>query len=127
MFPEGGLGWAPAEGPESIWTREDLSAFCQLVPEVGENDPCRGDANNSSLACRLSSMAAKYNITVVADVCELQPCSNTTTPLAAAAGGMACPSDGRFLWNTFIAFDGAAGGKLVGKYHKSHIWCKYKN
>ena len=28
VLPEGGLGWAPAEGPDDVWTRDDLSKFC---------------------------------------------------------------------------------------------------
>lgn len=125
VFPEGGLGWAPAEGPDSIWTRDDLSAFCQPVPDVGERAPCKGsNSTSSSLACRLADMSAKHNITVVADICELQPCSNST---ATANSGIVCPPDGRFLWNTFVVFDGAAGGRLIAKYHKSHIWGGYFN
>lgn len=99
-------------------------SFAQLVPNVDVNgngtDPCahtghgsRGTAARSaasqaseasaSLACQLSKMAKASGVTIVADMCEVQPCSKTAPAVTGPTRGMRCPQDGQFLWNAFLA------------------------
>ncbi len=69
VFPESGLGWLWAELNN---TRTSMAPFCEVVPPVG-TVPCGGTAGLQTQ--RLSCMAAKNGIAIVANMCEWESCN----------------------------------------------------
>ena len=61
---------------------------------------------------RLSCMARRYRLYLVANMGSVEPCSK--------ASDRDCPNDGRYQYNTNVAFD--ASGRLVAKYRKYHTF-----
>ena len=71
--------------------------------------PC-GDSsfNDRPILQRSSCLAQKYEIILVLNMGDIQPCNQS------------CPSDGHFQYNTQVAF--SETGQLLAKYHKSHLF-----
>eukprot|EP00011_Vannellida_sp_DIVA3-517-6-12_P001013 CAMPEP_0114607780 /NCGR_PEP_ID=MMETSP0168-20121206/2240_1 /TAXON_ID=95228 ORGANISM="Vannella sp., Strain DIVA3 517/6/12" /NCGR_SAMPLE_ID=MMETSP0168 /ASSEMBLY_ACC=CAM_ASM_000044 /LENGTH=555 /DNA_ID=CAMNT_0001818659 /DNA_START=112 /DNA_END=1775 /DNA_ORIENTATION=+ len=115
VFPEDGLYGA------SFLRRDSILPYLEPIPEPV---PLSNGPSSSALPCdwsgavaeaspilvRASCMARAANVTLVLDMGELQPC----------AGEEGCPDDGRYQFNTQVAF--AENGQLIGKYHKSHLY-----
>eukprot|EP00656_Telonema_subtile_P054391 TRINITY_DN8125_c0_g1_i1.p1 TRINITY_DN8125_c0_g1~~TRINITY_DN8125_c0_g1_i1.p1 ORF type:complete len:498 (+),score=119.33 TRINITY_DN8125_c0_g1_i1:77-1570(+) len=103
LFPEASL-WGYAD----YRNRSDMREFCEAIPEAqapGAVPPCYAAASGAQLRA-LSCMAIAFNITVVANMADVQPCS-------------AC-NDSYAQYNTEVALD--SSGILLAKYHKSHIY-----
>eukprot|EP01133_Synstelium_polycarpum_P015247 gene15247-18049_t len=111
VFPEYGiLG-------EGFNTRDQVLPFLETIPDPKQSSspitPCTdSDFDDRVILQTVSCMAIKYNMIVVVDMGDLQPCSNSTAP--------GCPADGRFQYNTQVAF--SAQGALLARYHKSHLF-----
>eukprot|EP00011_Vannellida_sp_DIVA3-517-6-12_P010529 CAMPEP_0114621340 /NCGR_PEP_ID=MMETSP0168-20121206/9180_1 /TAXON_ID=95228 ORGANISM="Vannella sp., Strain DIVA3 517/6/12" /NCGR_SAMPLE_ID=MMETSP0168 /ASSEMBLY_ACC=CAM_ASM_000044 /LENGTH=650 /DNA_ID=CAMNT_0001832539 /DNA_START=128 /DNA_END=2077 /DNA_ORIENTATION=- len=118
--------WAPEESSETISERESESeseSSPSSLPPVSyrrlaelERRWLGAGSGNSSFVRqpvlrRVSCMAKTYSIVIVLDMGDLQPC---------APGDTSCPSDGRYQYNTQVAFDET--GALLGKYHKTHLY-----
>ncbi|XP_030596459.1 biotinidase-like isoform X2 [Archocentrus centrarchus] len=63
---------------------------------------------------RLSCIARRNNIYLVANMPDLQPCPLKTSPSSS------CPPDGRWQFNTNVAF--RSDGLLVARYHKQNLY-----
>lgn len=110
VFPEDGL-FVPAD-------RQDAKNYVEHVPVVDPNNlvnPCDSDEYHQKpgILWRLSCMAKNGSLYVVADMADIQPCSNATS-------NNTCPSDGVLMYNTLVAFD--PQGNVVAKYHKHHLF-----
>ncbi|XP_064624833.1 pantetheinase-like [Lineus longissimus] len=106
IFPEDGLyGFG--------FTRTTLEPYLEDIPSPQDNScPCSDPGNNQTMPIqyRLSCLA-KYNaLFVVANAGDLKPCT----------GDPNCPADGRFQYNTNVAYD--PRGCLVARYHKQHLF-----
>eukprot|EP00051_Salpingoeca_urceolata_P008298 m.104895 g.104895 ORF g.104895 m.104895 type:complete len:589 (+) comp15679_c0_seq1:76-1842(+) len=117
-FPEDILCW-PALGG----TRLSLRVYGETVPTVPSVAslgldksivPC-GDVSFHARPQlqRMSCAALKYNITVVFNIVDVQPCDATNDDIN-------CPPDGAFQYDTAVAF--RSDGALVAKYHKAHLF-----
>ncbi|EGC36744.1 hypothetical protein DICPUDRAFT_150765 [Dictyostelium purpureum] len=111
VFPEYGLlGGAFA-------TRDGVFPYLEIIPDPSESSspiiPCNGDEFlNRTILQALSCIAIKNKIVMVVDMGDLQYCNNETDSN--------CPSDGRFQYNTQVAF--SQKGEILAKYHKSHLY-----
>lgn len=75
--------------------------------------PCHEKLSRQTLIqYRLSCIALKHNVTIVANLMTVQACDNKTDPH--------CPRDGRYQYNTDVAF--SHEGELVAKYHKENLY-----
>uniref|UniRef100_A0A3Q3LW19 Biotinidase n=1 Tax=Mastacembelus armatus TaxID=205130 RepID=A0A3Q3LW19_9TELE len=63
---------------------------------------------------RLSCIARRYKLYVVANMADLQPCPLKTHPSSS------CPPDGRWQFNTNVVF--SSDGQLVARYHKQNLY-----
>merc|ERR1712232_16968 len=68
--------------------------------------------NKQPILTRISCLAIQYNIIIVLDMGDIQPCDKSLDSN--------CPSDGRYQYNTQVAFDET--GRLLAKYHKTHLF-----
>ncbi|NXX73860.1 VNN2 protein, partial [Urocolius indicus] len=107
VTPEDGIyGWR--------FTREAIYPYLEDIPDPAVSwipctDPTR--FGRAPVQERLSCMAKNNSIYVVANMGDKKPC-NSTDP--------GCPSDGRYQYNTDVAFD--PEGKLVARYHKYNLF-----
>jgi hypothetical protein len=94
VFPEGSNGWMGAVGRDRVFERNQALGFGELIPHVDNGvpglNPClQYDVNHPSAQLRnISCLALKYNIVVVANLIDLQPCSTIVDSN--------CPSDGMY-------------------------------
>lgn len=111
VFPEDGL-----QGFN--YTRSSISGFLETVPDPQREswNPCTepNRYNNTEVLQQLSCMARRYNLYLVANMPDLQPCPLPTAPSAP------CPSDGRWQFNTNVVF--SSDGSLVARYHKNNLY-----
>ncbi|KAM7123749.1 biotinidase isoform 2-T7 [Ciconia maguari] len=79
-------------------------------------NPCREPYlfNDTEVLQRLSCMALKNKIFLVANLGTKQPCEHTDPH---------CPSDGRYQFNTNVAFND--DGMLVATYRKHNLYFEY--
>ncbi|XP_030840106.1 pantetheinase [Strongylocentrotus purpuratus] len=112
VFPEYGItGFVEEE-------RDYVVPFLETVEEPSFHKskgciPCHEKFSTQTLIqYRLSCIALKHNITIVANLMTVQPCDNQTDPR--------CPPDGRYQYNTDVAFSNE--GELVAKYHKENLY-----
>ncbi|XP_074468917.1 biotinidase-like [Sebastes fasciatus] len=107
VFPEDGL-----QGFN--FSRLSISGYLETVPDPQQEswNPCTepDKHNNTEVLQRLSCMARRYNLYLVANMADLQPCPLKTDPSSS------CPSDGRWQFNTNVVF--RSDGLLVARYHK---------
>ncbi|XP_049890812.1 biotinidase-like isoform X1 [Epinephelus moara] len=115
VFPEDGI-----HGLE--FTRSSISGYLETIPDPQQEswNPCTepGKYNNTEVLQRLSCMARHYNLYVVANMPDLQPCPLKTDPSSS------CPPDGRWQFNTNVVF--SSDGLLVARYHKYNVFAKYE-
>eukprot|EP01136_Pigoraptor_vietnamica_P034225 Opistho-1_new@97930 len=108
VFPEDGLYG------DQFDTRESLAPFTETIPDprVQTVNPCvDGGFDDRPILKRFSCLARTYSVVLVADMADLQPCG---------ASDPACPSDGKYQFNTQVAF--SPEGVLLARYHKSHLF-----
>eukprot|EP01132_Coremiostelium_polycephalum_P001510 gene1510-1902_t len=112
VFPEYGiLG-------DFFHTRDQALFYLEAIPDPPLCDypiiPCGNSTfDDRPVLQTLSCIAISNSIVVIVDMGDVQYC-NSTTPN--------CPSDGRFQFNTQVAFD--SNGQLIAKYHKSHLFAE---
>lgn len=112
VFPETVLWGKGFSGPNP---RETMRQYGEEFPDVGETqfNPCIDMSIASLPILRNTSCIAHDNaMVIVINVIDIQPCDHLSDPN--------CPSDGRYQFNTDIAFD--RDGTYQAKYHKSHIF-----
>ncbi|NXP54557.1 VNN1 Pantetheinase, partial [Heliornis fulica] len=107
VTPEDGIyGWR--------FTRESIYPYLEEIPDPVVNwIPCTDPIRFAPAPVqeRLSCMARKNSIYVVANIGDKKPC-NSIDP--------SCPSDGRYQYNTDVVYD--SSGKLVARYHKYNLF-----
>ena len=111
VFPEDGLyGWA--------FTRDEIYLYLDDIPNPSglttSWNPCTEPDrfNNTEVTHILSCMARNFSIAVVANMGDVKYCNKTSDPY--------CPDDGRYQFNTDVAFD--TDGTLLASYHKVHLF-----
>ncbi|XP_070841303.1 biotinidase-like [Chaetodon trifascialis] len=111
VFPEDGL-----QGFN--FSRSSISGYLETIPDPQQEswNPCTepGKHNNTEVLQRLSCMARRHNLYLVANMADLQPCPLSTDPSSS------CPSDGHWQFNTNVAF--RSDGLLVARYHKYNLY-----
>nr|XP_033493852.1 biotinidase-like [Epinephelus lanceolatus] len=115
VFPEDGIHGFN-------YSRSSISGYLETIPDPQQEswNPCTepGRYNNTEVLQRLSCMARRYNLYVVANMPDLQPCPLKTDPSSS------CPPDGRWQFNTNVVF--SSDGLLVARYHKYNVFAKYE-
>ncbi|XP_035536832.1 biotinidase [Morone saxatilis] len=111
VFPEDGLHGFN-------FSRSSISGYLETIPDPQEEswNPCvePGKYNNTEVLQRLSCMARRHNLYLVANMPDLQPCPLKTDPSSS------CPPDGRWQFNTNVVF--RSDGLLVARYHKYNLY-----
>uniref|UniRef100_UPI003AAB093A biotinidase n=1 Tax=Centroberyx gerrardi TaxID=166262 RepID=UPI003AAB093A len=111
VFPEDGL-----QGFN--YSRSSISGYLETVPDPQQEswNPCTepGRHNNTEVLQRLSCMARRYSLYLVANMADLQPCSPDPS------SSSSCPSDGHWQFNTNVVF--RSDGLLVARYHKHNLY-----
>ncbi|NXK84585.1 BTD Biotinidase, partial [Amazona guildingii] len=111
VFPEDGIHGFN-------FTRSSIYPYLDFVmhSESVKWNPCREPYlfNDTEVLQRLSCMALKNKIFLVANLGTKQPCEHTDPH---------CPSDGRYQFNTNVAFN--ADGMLVATYRKHNLYFEY--
>ena len=108
MFPEDGVYGTK-------FTRESIKPYLEEIPNPKKltANPCtEGEHKHLYVQNRLSCMARKYSIYIIANVGDKVPCNKETEPK--------CPSDGQFQYNTNVAY--SPEGQLVARYHKRNLF-----
>lgn len=111
VFPEDGL-----QGFN--FSRTSIYSYLETIPDPQQEswNPCTepGRYNNTEVLQRLSCMARRYSLYLVANMADLQPCTLKTDPSSS------CPPDGRWQFNTNVVF--SSDGLLVARYHKQNLY-----
>ncbi|XP_040909994.1 biotinidase [Toxotes jaculatrix] len=111
VFPEDGL-----QGFN--FSRSSISGYLETIPDPEQENwnPCTepGRYNNTEVLQKLSCMARRHNLYLVANMADLQPCPLKTSPSSS------CPSDGHWQFNTNVVF--RSNGQLVARYHKQNLY-----
>lgn len=110
VFPEDGII------DPTPYTRLQLKHIAEQLPDpsidhkyIACDDPNAGE--RKPITYRLSCLAKRNRIYIVADYGERRKCNITSD--------LKCPEDGHYLFNTAVAF--GPDGSLVAKYHKMHL------
>ncbi|XP_030644371.1 biotinidase-like [Chanos chanos] len=109
VFPEDGIhGYN--------FTRISIVGYLETVPDprVVTWSPCTESDRfpNTEVLQRLSCMALKNHLFLVANMPDRQDCDNLTDPH--------CPPDGRYQFNTDVVF--SDNGTLIARYHKLNLF-----
>ncbi|CAJ1083934.1 biotinidase-like isoform X1 [Xyrichtys novacula] len=111
VFPEDGLHGFN-------FTRTSIVGYLETIPDPQQEswNPCTEPEKhvNTEVLRRLSCMARRHNIYIVANMPDRQPCPLSTDPTSS------CPSDGRWQFNTNVVF--SSDGLLVARYHKYNLY-----
>ncbi|XP_030003801.1 biotinidase isoform X2 [Sphaeramia orbicularis] len=111
VFPEDGL-----QGFN--FTRTSISGYLETIPDPQQEswNPCMepDKHKNTEVLQRLSCMARRFNLYLVANMADMQPCSGKTHPSSS------CPPDGRWQFNTNVVF--SSDGLLVARYYKQNLY-----
>ncbi|XP_045699143.1 vascular non-inflammatory molecule 3-like [Phyllostomus hastatus] len=107
VTPEDGIyGW--------VFKRETIYPYLEDIPHPEVNwIPCKDPQRfgYAPVQERLSCLAKDNSIYLVANIGDKKPC-NASDPQ--------CPPDGRYQYNTNVAFD--SEGRLVARYHKYNLY-----
>ena len=116
VFPEDGLyGFT--------FTRDELYLYLDNIPNppslATSWNPCTDPDRfkNTEVTHMLSCMARNFSIAVVANMGDVEYCKKTSDPH--------CPDDGRYQFNTDVAFD--TDGTLLARYHKMNLFRSEKS
>lgn len=112
-------------------TRREILPYLEYIPDVTSSStiiPCTDSSykfpkyenspydtsmfDEQPILKRASCLAREFDIVVVLDMGDIQPCNPSEDSN--------CPSDGRYQYNTQVAFD--ENGMLLAKYHKTHLF-----
>jgi len=111
VFPEDGLyGFT--------FTRDEIYLYLDDIPNppslATSWNPCTEPDRfkNTEVTHILSCMARNFSIAVVANMGDVKYCNKTSDPY--------CPDDGRYQFNTDVAFD--TDGTLLARYRKMHLF-----
>ncbi|XP_001380021.2 biotinidase [Monodelphis domestica] len=110
VFPEDGIHGFN-------FTRRSIYPFLDFLPAVqsGKWNPClEPQFSDTEVLQRLSCLAGRGRLFLVANLGTKQPC-NGTDP--------GCPPDGRYQFNTNVVFDDK--GTLVASYRKQNLYFEY--
>ncbi|XP_028316418.1 biotinidase [Gouania willdenowi] len=109
VFPEDGIHGFN-------FTRSSIAGYLETIPDPQQENwnPCMepGRYNNTEVLQRLSCVARRYGLYLVANMADLQPCSTMTNHI--------CPPDGHWQFNTNVVF--SSDGLLVARYHKNNLY-----
>ncbi|XP_076865994.1 biotinidase-like [Brachyhypopomus gauderio] len=109
VFPEDGIHGFN-------YTRASIASYLETVPdpEVVTWSPCADPErfSNTEVLHRLSCIARKNRLFLVANMADRQACSRATDPH--------CPPDGQYQFNTDVVF--SDNGTLVARYHKQNLF-----
>ncbi|KAM9493461.1 biotinidase [Clarias gariepinus] len=109
VFPEDGIHGFN-------FTRASIAAYLETVPDpvAVKWSPCADPDRfqNTEVLQRLSCMAQKNSLFLVANMPDCQPCNSSVDPL--------CPADGRYQFNTNVVF--SDNGTIVARYHKQNLY-----
>lgn len=99
---------------EAFFSREEIAPYLEAIPEVTPTSKSVNPCSDSSFKGRpilqtLSCLAEKYNLVLVANMGDVQPCSSEQ-----------CPTDQKYYFNTNVVFE--ADGTLIAKYHKVNLY-----
>lgn len=107
VFPEDGL-----QGFN--FTRSSILGYLEAVPDPLKEswNPCDEPErySNTEVQRRLSCMAQKHNLFLVANMATVQHCSENSL----------CPPDGQWHFNTNVVF--RSDGLLVARYYKQNLY-----
>ncbi|XP_072227088.1 biotinidase [Leuresthes tenuis] len=111
VFPEDGIHGFN-------YTRSSISGYLETIPDPQEErwNPCAEPDrySNTEVLQRLSCIARRYNLYLVANMADLQPCPMKTEPSSL------CPPDKHWQFNTNVVF--SSDGLLVARYHKHNLY-----
>ncbi|KAF2068498.1 hypothetical protein CYY_010174, partial [Polysphondylium violaceum] len=112
IFPEYGLL------SQRGLNRDNILPYLEYIPDPKSSTqpiiPCGNiEFKNRTIMKTLSCIAKQNNIVVVADMGDIKPCTNSSSTND-------CPSDGRFQFNTLVAF--SETGELIARYHKYNLY-----
>ncbi|XP_017576453.1 biotinidase [Pygocentrus nattereri] len=98
------------------YTRSSIASYLETVPDPGRVtwSPCADPDRfqNTEVLHRLSCMARKNHIFLVANMPDRQVCDRLVDPL--------CPLDGQYQFNTDVVF--SDNGTIVARYHKQNLY-----
>lgn len=99
---------------EAFFTREAIEPYLENIPHVSTSqsdiNPCSDPAfKDRPILQNLSCLAEEYKVVLVANMGDIQPCTNEQ-----------CPSDGKYHFNTNVVFE--SEGTLIAKYHKVNLY-----
>ena len=112
MFPEYGI--------TGFFLSSNIKVFCEYVPNAYNKNlnPCdQEEFQDRPILQRLSCLAKKYEIVVVANMASKVPCKF-------GPPGEPCPDRGYFQYNTDVAF--SESGQLLAKYDKINVYAGEK-
>ena len=92
-----------------------MRPFLEQIPDPQwiKSNPCKDEwVPDTEFQRRLSCMALKHKMYVVANMGSVEPCSRATD--------RDCPDDGRYQYNTNVVYD--PRGRLVAKYRKYNLF-----
>ncbi|XP_007260748.3 biotinidase [Astyanax mexicanus] len=109
VFPEDGIHGFN-------YSRASIASYLEPIPDPTHVtwSPCADPDRfpNTEVLHRLSCMARKNCIFLVANMPDRQLCSRLEDPL--------CPVDGQYQYNTDVVF--SSDGTLVARYHKQNLY-----
>lgn len=111
VFPEDGI-----QGFN--FTRASIHPYLDFIPNPDSVkwNPCKEANlyNDTEVLHRLSCMAMKNRMFLVANIGTKQPCEQSDPH---------CPSDGRYQFNTNVVFND--NGTLIARYRKQNLYFEY--
>ncbi|XP_022101816.1 pantetheinase-like [Acanthaster planci] len=97
-------------------SHQSIIPFLEYVPNPYKTlvNPCiQTQFKNSPILHRLSCLARKHSIIIVANMATMMPCTKSQEDPD-------CPTCGMYRYNTDVAF--SADGQLLAKYNKEHLY-----
>ncbi|XP_062846869.1 biotinidase [Trichomycterus rosablanca] len=98
------------------YTRVSIAGYLETVPDPGTVvwSPCADPDrfSNTEVLHRLSCIAHKNHLFLVANMPDRQPCDKSNDPF--------CPADGQYQFNTDVVF--SDNGTIVARYHKQNLY-----
>ena len=105
VTPEVGLG-------HDELGRHDNAEYGETIPAPGSIFCLTGNRTSTPVMVEASCVARRRGTALVIGTIDLRTCIESSDP--------ACPSDGRYIYNTALVFD--AEGRLIAKYWKYHLF-----